>query len=157
MNGPGLSRIASRSPACKKAARHPQRQIRNQASGTSAVAKGERGRGHQVGFTRAEAISRPRKVVERSISKRGYPPELFFLQGWVTIFKPPPCPLVCGARKSFPPAASAPWEHLALRDRAWMRLPGKVPCRNSPHRLRIPTESYRRTGLSPGPATRCCR
>src|SRR5438093_9326363 len=87
MNDPDLSRIANRSPVRKQRARHPQAKTRNQASGISAVAKGERGRGHQVGFTRAEAASRPRKVVERLISKKGdIPPELFFLQGWVTIY-----------------------------------------------------------------------
>ncbi len=48
----------------------------------SAVAKGERGRGHQVGFTRAEAVSRPRKVVERLISKKGIShPSCFFCKG----------------------------------------------------------------------------
>ncbi len=43
---------------------------------------GERGRGHQVGFTRAEAVSRPRKVVERLISKKGIShPSCFFCKG----------------------------------------------------------------------------
>src|SRR6266566_9306026 len=158
MNGPGLSLIASRSPACKKGApRHPQRQTRNQASGASAVAKGERGRGHQVGFTRAEAVSRPRKVVERLISKKGIShPSCFFCKGGCPS-TPPLCLPGHGALRSSRPAASAPWELLALLDRVWLQPPGKVLC-HSFRRLRpTPTESCRKTGPSPGPATRCCR